>query len=124
MPNVHYFHNCVSWNFADYLKRHHIRHPSEPYNQCCGFGSKSGCFSAFWIRIQIRILLSPSRNSKKNLDAYCFVTSFDGNDGNVPSKSSKQINFFFKLVFCWQNNKSITKIGGSGSESGPISQRH
>jgi hypothetical protein len=38
---------------------------------------------------------SPSRNSKKNLDSYCFVTSFDGNDGNVPSKSSKQKKTFF-----------------------------
>ncbi len=41
------------------------------------------CFWASWIRIRIhwsevwiRILLSPSKNSKKNLDSYCFVTSF------------------------------------------------
>jgi hypothetical protein len=26
--------------------------------------------------VQIRILLSPSKNRKKNLDSYCFVTSF------------------------------------------------
>jgi hypothetical protein len=31
-------------------------------------------FWASWIRI--RILLSPNKNSKKNLDSYCFVTSF------------------------------------------------
>jgi hypothetical protein len=30
--------------------------------------------SEVWIRI--RILLSASKNSKKNLDSYCFVTSF------------------------------------------------
>ncbi len=30
--------------------------------------------SEVWI--QIRILLSASKNSKKNLDSYCFVTSF------------------------------------------------
>jgi hypothetical protein len=34
--------------------------------------------------------LSPSKNSKKNLDSYCFVTSFRlfifENDINVPSK--------------------------------------
>ncbi len=42
--------------------------------QCCGSGSETGsgstCFWASWI------LLSPSKNSKKNLDSYCFVTSF------------------------------------------------
>jgi hypothetical protein len=27
------------------------------------------------IRIQLRILLSSSKNSEKNLDSYCFVTS-------------------------------------------------
>ncbi len=41
--------------------------------QCCGSGSVgSVCFWASWIRI----LLSSSKNSKKNLDSYCFVTSF------------------------------------------------
>jgi hypothetical protein len=35
----------------------------------------SGSISAeAWIRI--RVLLSSSKNSKKNLDSYCFVTSF------------------------------------------------
>ncbi len=90
--------------------------------QCCGSGSESGSrstrFWAFWIRIHlsevwirirlwIRILLSPSKNSKKNLASYCFVTSFllfiFENDVNWPSKSTgdKQKNFFFQLVFCW-----------------------
>jgi hypothetical protein len=32
--------------------------------------------SGFRIRLRIRILLSLSENSKKNLDFYCFVTSF------------------------------------------------
>ncbi len=34
-----------------------------------------------WIRqygVRIRILLSSSKNSKKNLDSYCFVTSLPG----------------------------------------------
>jgi hypothetical protein len=59
-------------------------------NQCCGSGSVgSACFLASWIRI----LLS----SNKNLNSYCFVTSFDflslKNDvNNVPSKSNKQKN--------------------------------
>ncbi len=68
------------------------------FYQCCG--SESGsigstCFWASWIRIRIRIhksevwiririlfwiririLLSLSNYSKKNLDFYCFVTSF------------------------------------------------
>jgi hypothetical protein len=42
------------------------------YNQCCRSESGSTCFWASWIRI----LLPPSKNSKKNLDSYCFVTSF------------------------------------------------
>ncbi len=41
---------------------------------------------------------SSSKNSKKNLDSYCFVTSFDflslKNDVNVPSKCNKQKNIF------------------------------
>jgi hypothetical protein len=57
-------------------------------NQCCGSGSTvSTCFWTYWIRIRIyysevwiwlwiRILLSLSKNSMKNLDFYCFVTSF------------------------------------------------
>ncbi len=48
--------------------------------QCCGSGSV--CFWACripirWslVRIQIHILLSSSKNSKKSLDCYCLVTS-------------------------------------------------
>jgi hypothetical protein len=41
--------------------------------QCCGSGSE--CFWASRIRIRLRILLSSSKNSKKNLDSYYFVTS-------------------------------------------------
>jgi hypothetical protein len=49
------------------------------------------------------ILLSFSKKSKKNLDSYCFVTSFGlfifENDVNVPSKRNKQKNFVIKLSF-------------------------
>ncbi len=54
---------------------------SNCYQQCCGSGSLGSiCFWATRIRIRqsgvrIRILLSSSKNSKKNLDSYCFVTS-------------------------------------------------
>ncbi len=52
-----------------------------------------------------RILLSWSINSKKILDLYCFVTYFwfftFEKRCKIPSKSNMQINFFFKLVFCW-----------------------
>ena len=41
------------------------------------------------------------------------------NDVNVPSKSNEQKNFLL-LFFCWP----VTKIAGSGSEYGFISQRH
>jgi hypothetical protein len=51
--------------------------------------------------------LSSSKNSKKNLDSYCFVTSLDflslKNDVNVPSKSTViSRKTFLKLVFCWR----------------------
>ncbi len=46
-----------------------------PYcTQCCGSGSGSVgsiCFWASWIRI----LLSSSKNSKKNIDSFCSATS-------------------------------------------------
>jgi hypothetical protein len=66
----------------------------------------SVCFWASRIlihyEVRIRILLSSSKNSKKNLDSYCFVTSF--------------------LLPSWW---SLTKIAGSGSRagSGSVSQR-
>jgi hypothetical protein len=72
--------------------------------------SGSTCFWASRIRIHlsevwIRILLSSSKNSKKNLDSNCFVTSFGllslKNEVYVPSNSNKLKFFFFKLVFCW-----------------------
>jgi hypothetical protein len=52
--------------------------------------------------VWIRILLSSSKNSKKNLDSYCFVTFLDfflslkKNDVIVPSKSIKQKNLLKK----------------------------
>ncbi len=46
-------------------------------------------------------LLSLSKNSKKNLAFYSFVTFFDflslKNDVKVPSKSTTQKNFFLKI---------------------------
>jgi hypothetical protein len=51
----------------------------------------SGSLSQRRIRIRPRILLSSCKNSKKNLDSYCFVTTFMTffslkSDVNVPSK--------------------------------------
>jgi hypothetical protein len=47
--------------------------------------------------------LSPSKNSKKKLDYFCFLPFFDflslKTDVNVPSKSIKQ-KTFFKNLFC------------------------
>ncbi len=70
--------------------------------QCCRSGSVgSVCFWASWIRIhqlevwiRISILLSSSK-----IVLFYFL-SFK-NDVNVTSKSNKQRNFFWKLVFCW-----------------------
>jgi hypothetical protein len=43
------------------------------------------------------------KNSKKNLDSYCFVTLLDflslKNDVNVPSKSNKKKNLLLKISF-------------------------
>jgi hypothetical protein len=50
------------------------------------------------------------------------------NDVNVPSKSNKQKNFFFKLVFCWHLEGQCRKYQdpdpGSGSESGSTPKCH
>ncbi len=77
--------------------------------------------------VWIRILLSASKNSKKNLDSYCFVTLFlycsFKNDVNLPSKSNKQKNFTKNLFFV--GNLMVNDNSRSGSESGSrsISQR-
>ena len=68
-----------------------------------------------------RILQSASKNSKKNLDSYCFVTSFG-------LFIKKQKNILTKISFLLASWRSMTKIAGSGSGSGfgsrSISQRH
>jgi hypothetical protein len=67
-----------------------VLHVMEPRNRFQGTNSDSQCSvfgppgsgsgyisqSEVWIRLGIRILLSLSKNSKKTLDFYCFVTSF------------------------------------------------
>jgi hypothetical protein len=71
-----------------------------------------------------------SKNSKKNLDFYCFVTSFWllslENDVDVLSKSNTRYTekLFYKLVFSLASWGSMMKIAESGYESGSISQRH
>ncbi len=76
---------------------------------------------------------SPSKNSKKNLDSYCFVTSFRlfvfENNVNAPLKSSTPVSkktFLKKIIFLLASWRSMTKIAGSGSASGSgsITQRH
>jgi hypothetical protein len=71
-------------------------------------GSGSICQSGGeGFRFQIRILATSSKNSKKTLDFYCFVTLLydflsvknDGND--VPSKSNKHKTFFFNRIRSW-----------------------
>ena len=73
---------------------------------------------------RIRVFLSSSQNSKKNLDSYTVLLLLMDfislkNDVNVPAKSNNE-KTFFKISFLL----SLTKIGGSGSESVFISQRH
>jgi hypothetical protein len=51
----------------------HQHSPALPKNPVlCSVPDPDPCFWAS----RIRILLSSSKNSKKNLDSYCFVTSF------------------------------------------------
>ena len=65
---------------------------------------------------------------KKNLDSYYFVTLFDflslKNDVNVASKINKHKKLCNKMCFLLSSWSSLTKIGGSWSGSGSISQRH
>ncbi len=76
--------------------------------------------------VHIRVW-SSSKNSKKNLDFYCFVTSLK-TDSNVPSKSKKQNtlkkkkNIFFVDILKATNENSrnriltlVVRISGSGS---------
>ncbi len=76
--------------------------------------------------------LNPSitkQNNKKKLDSYCFVTSFGLFIFEklckcyVPSKSNKQKNSFLNYFF-FASWRSVTKIAGSESGTGSISQRH
>ncbi len=75
-----------------------------------GSGSGSECFWVsririhhYIVRIQIRILISTSKISKKIFDIYYFVTSFwlsMKTDTKVPSKSNKQKTLTKNLPSC------------------------
>jgi hypothetical protein len=65
-----------------------------------------------------------SKNRKKNLDSYCFVTSFGLKSlkkwCKCNLKTNKQENYWkFKNYFLMASWRSKTKIAGSGSESIP-----
>ncbi len=104
--NIPNFTRAFSFQFIIILNRGEFN-DLDSKKQYCGSGST--CFWASLIRIQIqyevwirlRILLSPSKNSQKNLDSYRFSTSFRlfifENYINVPSKNNKAK----KIVFCW-----------------------
>ncbi len=70
--------------------------------------------SEIWIRI--RILLSSSKNSKKNIDCYCFVTCFWLFISKIQKVISKKKLGNF-LLTSW---RSLTKITGSGYEYGSL----
>jgi hypothetical protein len=70
--------------------------PDPPYPHILGLPDPDPVRGMDPIRIRIRILLSASKNSKKNLDSYCLLTSFGifmKNDVNVPSKRNMQKTF-------------------------------
>jgi hypothetical protein len=78
--------NCLCYCYSDPLHLVGCKY----HTKSVLFSIGSVCFWASWIRI----LPSSSTKSKKNLDSYCFVTSFLllslKNYVNVPSKSNKQ----------------------------------
>ncbi len=107
------------------------------FKHCCGSGSGFTASTWFWaswirsrIRSRIRILLSFSKNNKKNLDFYCFVTSFwlfifEKWCKCVPSsKSNMKKNCSQKISFLLASWKSMMKIAGSTLAPGSISQMH
>ncbi len=57
----------------------------------------SGSISQRYLCFRIRILLSSSKNTKENLDSYCFVTSF-----LLPKSTGNKQENFKKIVFCWR----------------------
>jgi hypothetical protein len=63
----------VFWTFSQsaQFSGHISFRENRQKNQCCGSGYI--CFRAS--RIRLRILRSSSKNSKKNIDSYCFVPS-------------------------------------------------
>ncbi len=89
--------------------------------QCSGTGSTGS--KCFWAS-RIRILLASSKNSKKNLDFYCFVTSF----GLLSLKHDVMYRYLQKVIsrktlltknsFLSASWMSMTKIARSGFESG------
>ncbi len=95
------------------------------------------CRYLTWIRqseVRIRILLSPSKNSKKTLDFYCFATSLGllisealKNDVNVPSKSNKQKKFSVGILKVTNEKSRIrihqSEVRGSGFGSVPKCHR-
>jgi hypothetical protein len=73
--------------------------------------------------------LPSSKNGKKNLDSYCFVTSFMTfltlkNDANVPSESNKQKKYEFFVCFCLflkvNDKNSMSRIRIRESEPVPL----
>ncbi len=89
------------------------------FHQCCG-SVGSVCFGASWIRI--RNFYHQSQIVMKIFLPSVLWLLFDflslNYDVNVPSKSNKQKNTFFKLVFLLASWRSLTKIAGSRSGSG------
>jgi hypothetical protein len=80
---------------------------------CCEkFFSPTWGTVRFRICLRIRIFLSSSKNSKKNPNSYCFVTSLWllKNDVNVPSKSNKQKNLEKNIVLLvsWRSRSKIS----------------
>ncbi len=82
---------------------------SNEVNSSCFFqcsGSESGS-TYFWdsrLRFRIRILLSSSKNSKKNLDSYSswLLWGFLSLKNDVLQMYlQKAKKLFYKLVFCW-----------------------
>ncbi len=114
-----------------------------PGYQCCGSGSESGSTGSTCFRPHGSGSISHRYRSgsgseffyhqakivrKTLIPTACFVTSFwlfiFENDVNVPSKSNKQKNFFFKISFLLVSWRCMTKTAGSRSGSGSTPKCH
>ncbi len=88
---------------TQFLYKHHSSVADPDSSDPCVFGPPGSGSGPCQSEVRIRTRLSSGKNSKKSLDSYCLVTSFDfltlKNDVNVPLKVINRINFILNQSF-------------------------